>query len=165
MHAHSSLSVPIGEIRDIRPLCWCPGVIVSRSYFAFHIFYKQPQRIRPIWNILQCDLCVLAKMSGMEVNRDEAPHGLDTSLDSGSVRMYAALSSRRGCSQVLFLGIFRLHVYSITLKLQRGVGATCLTTVRRASGTNVVALCMHGTMNKLNIILIFLVYKRRFSQH
>ena len=39
--------------------------------------------------------------------------------------MYAALSSCRGCSQVLFLGILSPHFYSITLRLRRGVGETC----------------------------------------
>ena len=61
------------------------------------------------------------------------PHDPDTSLDSSSVRMHTALPSRRGCSQVLFLGILSPHVYSITLELQRGVGATCLADVRLAS--------------------------------
>ena len=56
------------EIRDIQALCWCPGVIVFALYFSLYIFYEQPQRIRPIWNILQCDFCMLAKMSGMDVN-------------------------------------------------------------------------------------------------
>ena len=62
------MSVRIGEIRDIRALCWCPGVIVSHLDVSLHIFYKQPQRIGPIWDVLQCDLCMLAKMSGMDVN-------------------------------------------------------------------------------------------------
>ena len=37
--------------------------------------------------------------------------------------------------------------------------------VIRASGAKVVALRLYQAMNKLNIILIFLVCKRRFSQH
>ena len=83
IHAYPPLSVRIGEIRDIQALCWCPGVIVfPLYYFSLHIFYKQPKRIRPIWNVLQCDFCELAKMSGMDVNGGEAPHDLDTSLDS-----------------------------------------------------------------------------------
>ena len=123
-------------MRYIRALCWCPGVIISPVYFSLTIFSKQPQRIRPIWNVLQCDFCMLAIVSGMHVNRGEAPHVLDTSLDSSSMRLYAALSSHRGCSQVLFLGILSRHVYWITLRLQRGVwvGATCpASAVRRAS--------------------------------
>ena len=68
MHAHPLISVRIGEIRDIRALYWCPGVILPPLYFSLHIFYKQPQRIRPIWDVLQFDLCMLAKMSGMDVN-------------------------------------------------------------------------------------------------
>ncbi len=60
----------------------------------------------------------------MDVNWGEAPHDLDTGLGSRSARMHAMLSSGRGCSQVLLLGILSRHVHSIT---QRGVGATCLT--------------------------------------
>ena len=126
IHVHPPLSVRIGEIRDIQALCWCPDVIVFPLYLSLHIFYEQPQRIRPIWDVLQCDFCMSAKMSGIDVNRGEAPHDPDTSLDSASVKMYAALSSRRGCSQVLFLGILSPHVESITLKSQRGVGADVL---------------------------------------
>ena len=67
MHAHQPMSVRIGEVRDIQALCWCPGVIVSHLYFSLHIFYKQPQRIRPIWDVLQYDFCMLAIVSGMDV--------------------------------------------------------------------------------------------------
>ncbi len=38
------------------------------------------------------------------------------------MRMYEVLSSRRGCSQILLLGILSPHIYSMTLRLQRGVG-------------------------------------------
>ena len=62
------MSVRIGEMRDIRALYWCPGVTVFPLYFALHIFYKQPQRVRLIWDVLQCDFCMLAKMSGLDVN-------------------------------------------------------------------------------------------------
>ena len=76
------MSTHIGEIRDIRVLCGCPGVIVFPLYLSLRIFYKQLQRIRPIWDALQCNFCMVAKMSGVDVNWGEAPHGLDTSLDS-----------------------------------------------------------------------------------
>ena len=62
------MSVRIGELRDIRALCWCPGVIVSQLSFSLNIFYEQPQRIRPVWDVLQFDFCMSAKMSGMDVN-------------------------------------------------------------------------------------------------
>ena len=62
------MSVRIVDIRDIRALYWCPDVIVSHLYVSLHIFYKQPQRIRPIWDVFQCDFCMLAKMSGVDVN-------------------------------------------------------------------------------------------------
>jgi len=61
------MSERIWEIGDIRALCWCPGVIVSHLHFSLHIFYKQPQRIRLIWDVLQDDFCMLAKMSSMDV--------------------------------------------------------------------------------------------------
>ena len=76
------MSVRIGNIKDIQALYWCPGVIVVPLYFSLHIFYKQPQRIRPIWDVLQCDFCMSADVSGMDVNRGKAPHVLDVSLDS-----------------------------------------------------------------------------------
>ena len=77
------MSIRIGEIRNIQALYGCPGVIaIILLHFSLHIFYKQPQRIRSIWNILQCDFCMSAEMSGMRVNWGEAPHDLDTSLDS-----------------------------------------------------------------------------------
>ena len=62
-------------------LCGCPGVTVFPLYFSLRIFYKQPQRIRPIWDALQCDFCMVAKMSGVDVNWGEEPHGLAASLD------------------------------------------------------------------------------------
>ena len=75
------ISIRIGEIRDIRALCWCPGVtIVAHLYYSLHVFYKQPQRIRAIWDVVKCDFCMLGKMSGVDVNWGEAPHVLDTSL-------------------------------------------------------------------------------------
>ena len=60
--------IRIEETRDIRPLYWCPGVIVFPLHFFLHIFYKQPQRIRPIWNVLQCDFYILVEMSGTDVD-------------------------------------------------------------------------------------------------
>ena len=63
------MSVRIGGRRDIRALCWCPGVIVFHLYFSrLFIVYKQPQRICPIWDVLQCYFCMLAQMSGVDVN-------------------------------------------------------------------------------------------------
>ena len=42
------------------------------------------------------------------------------------LHQYAVLSNCRGYSQILFPWILNPHVYLITLKLQHGVGATCL---------------------------------------
>ena len=55
------MSARIVEIRDIQALRWCPDVIVSHLNSSLHIFYKQPQGIRPIWHVLQCDFYRLAK--------------------------------------------------------------------------------------------------------
>ena len=110
IHANPLISVRIGEIMNILALCWCPGVVVFHLQCALHIFYKQPQRISPIWNVLQYDFCMSAEMSGMDINWGEAPHVLETGLDSWSARTDRALSSDRGCSQVLFLGIWSPHV-------------------------------------------------------
>ena len=68
IYAHPLVSGRIGEIRDILALHWCPGVVVFPLYFALHIFYKQAQRILSIWDVLQCDFCMLAGMSGVDVN-------------------------------------------------------------------------------------------------
>ena len=92
-------------------VCWCPGVVVFHLNFSLPVVYKQPQHICPIWNVLQCDFYMLAEMSGVDVNWGEAPHSLDTSLDSWSVRMYVVLSSCWGCSQILFLGILSSHLF------------------------------------------------------
>ena len=68
IHAHPLVSVHVGKIKDILALCWCPGVLVFLLQFSLHIFYKQPQRILPIWNVLQCDIYMLAGMSSVDVN-------------------------------------------------------------------------------------------------
>ena len=46
-------------------LGWCPGPISRLLYFSLVIFYKESQGILPIWNILQGDFCMMAKISGM----------------------------------------------------------------------------------------------------
>src|SRR5258706_11600767 len=61
IYAHPLVSGRIKEIRHVLALCWCPGVVVFPTQFALHIFYKQPQRILPIWDVLQCDFCMLAE--------------------------------------------------------------------------------------------------------
>ena len=55
--------------------------------------------------------------------------------------------------------------YSITLRLRRRVGTTLLGGCQCALAIRPHRQQSDGTMNKLNIVLIFLVYKRRFSQH
>ena len=45
--------------------------------------------------------------------------------------MHAALSSHRGCLQVLFLGILSGHVHSVTLRLQYRVGGRRQNLIRR----------------------------------
>jgi hypothetical protein len=66
--AQTLVSARIEEIKDIRALCWCPGVVVIRVYFCPHIFYKQAQRTLSIWNVLKRNVCMLAEMSGMDAN-------------------------------------------------------------------------------------------------
>ena len=68
IHAHPLVSGRIAELRDILALCRCPGVVVFPLQFALHIVYKQPQCVPPIWNVLKCDFCILAEMSGVDVN-------------------------------------------------------------------------------------------------
>jgi len=77
------------------------------------------------------------------------------------VRMYAALSSRQG----VLTGSLSWDLESPCLfdDFEVAGGRAC------ASGVKVVAPSLHrrqsdGTMHKLNIILIFLVYKRSVSQ-
>ena len=53
---------------DVLASHWCPGVVVFPVQFALHIFHKQPQRVLPVWNVLQCDFCTLVEMSGVGVN-------------------------------------------------------------------------------------------------
>ena len=87
IHTYLLVSARNEETRDIRALSWRPGLVVFPLYFPLHIFYKQPQRILQIWNVFQYDICALAEMSSMDVNRGEAPHCLDADLDSLSARM------------------------------------------------------------------------------
>ena len=68
IHTRPLVSVRMRETKDILALCWCPGVVVFLLEFFLHIFYKQPQRILSIRDILQCDFCMVAKMSDMDVN-------------------------------------------------------------------------------------------------
>ena len=116
-HANTPVSVSIWKIRDILALFQCPGAVVSPLQSYPPMIYIQLQLIVPFWNILQCNFCMLAKMSGLDVNRGEPPHGIDTGFDSSSARTRAGLSSCRGCSQVHCLGISGRHVYSVTLGL------------------------------------------------
>ena len=76
--------------------------------------------------------------------------------------MYAALSSHRGCSQVLFLETLTGHVHSMTLRSQRGVAAgTCLRRFghkerlfhRRESD---------GNINKVKLFPILLIIQFRY---
>ena len=68
IYAHLTVSGRIGRIRDILALYWGPDVVVFHLHFALRIFYKQPQRIPPIWNIPKDNFCVLAEMSDVDIN-------------------------------------------------------------------------------------------------
>ena len=49
--------------------------------FLLLISYKQPKRIIPMWDVLECDFCALSKVSGMGVNGSETPHDLSRGFD------------------------------------------------------------------------------------
>ena len=53
------------ETTGVLALGRCPGPIGHLLYFSLLIFYEESQRILPIWNILQGDFCMMAKISGM----------------------------------------------------------------------------------------------------
>ena len=84
--------------------------------------------------------------------------------------MHGAASSRRGCSQVLFLGILSRHVHSIALRLlQRATWGGFALILRLDHKGKVVALRLHrrksdASMNRLKEFLIFLVHKPRVSE-
>ena len=67
--------------KDIRALDWCPSAVVLTLHFQLLIFHKQPKRIVPMWDTLQCDVCTLPKVSGMGQIGSEAPHDLDRGFD------------------------------------------------------------------------------------
>jgi len=64
----------------------------------------------------------------------------------------------------MFLGVLSRHVHPITWRVQRGVGATCLTAVRRSprrfepKEMVVAPPESDGKMSKLRIFLIFDVF-------
>ena len=109
---------------------------------------------------MQCDPCVLAEMSGMAVSRGEAPHVLETDLNSSSVRMYVAPSSRQGCLQVQLRRFLSRYVHSITLK----IASECDLGAQR-NGWLPQFHRPPGHMNKLKFFLIFVLCKCRSSEH
>ena len=82
--------------------------------------------------------------------------------------MHAAVSSYRGYSQVLFLGVLSRHVQLGTLQLQRGVGATLLDSVSGALRIKKRSLhrrTSDGKVNMLKIFPILIVCIRHYSEH
>ena len=69
---HALESVGCEKTKDIRALGWCPGPVVFRLQLYLLIFYKQPQLIDQIWVVLDCDFCMLPKMSHLGLDRSEA---------------------------------------------------------------------------------------------
>ena len=53
------------QTSDIRALRQCPSQVVRPLQVTLLIFHKQPQRKPVFWNVLQCNLCVWPKISGM----------------------------------------------------------------------------------------------------
>ena len=70
--AHASASVSCKESKDIRALGWCPGPVVFRFQLCLLIFYKEPQRIHQLWDVLECNFCMLPEMSRVGLDWSEA---------------------------------------------------------------------------------------------
>ena len=68
------------ETRDVQASGWypCPADLVQQ--FHLLILHEQLELILQIWNILEFNICMFVKMSGKDVNRGEAPHGLGRGL-------------------------------------------------------------------------------------
>jgi hypothetical protein len=75
--------------------------------------------------------------------------------------MHVMLSSRRGYSQILFLGILSRHVYST----RRGSSVGGLEHKAKVVAPRLHRRKSDGNMNRLKIFLIFGMCKRRFSEH
>ena len=52
----------------MRALGWFPGFVVLRLQFHRLIFNKQPKRIVPIYDALECNFCMLLEVNGMDEN-------------------------------------------------------------------------------------------------
>ena len=71
----------IGRL-DVRPLRWYPDLVVLRFQFYLAISHKQLKLVLPFWDILKCNLCVVAEMSAMDVSWREAPHDRGIGLEN-----------------------------------------------------------------------------------
>ena len=72
LHTHKVQSVCSEERTGILALGWCPGLRARLLYFSLLVFYKESQRILPIWDVFQGDFCMVTKISGMMRNGSEA---------------------------------------------------------------------------------------------
>ena len=71
-HTQPLICVRSGKRRDIQAFGRCPGPIVCRLQRNFHTSSKQPERILPMWDILQLNIYMLPKsavLTQIEVNR------------------------------------------------------------------------------------------------
>ena len=68
------------ETKGVLGLDRCPEPVGCFLYFYLVIFYKQSKSIFPIWDVVQSDICVTGKISGMGPNWSQAPHDLDANL-------------------------------------------------------------------------------------
>ena len=68
------MSVRCGETEDIRPADWYPGEAVFPLQLYRLTSYIQHQLIFQIWDIVHNDFLLLSEMSGMDLNRSEAPY-------------------------------------------------------------------------------------------
>ena len=58
----------VGGTRDVQVLDWCPGQVVVGMEFSLLIFYDQGQGILSVWDLLECNFCMLLEMSGKDLN-------------------------------------------------------------------------------------------------
>ena len=107
-HEQESGSVHSGEAMDARALGGRPGLVVLCLQFQLLIFYKQPKRVVPIQDALECDFCRIPAVSDIDQNRSEAPHDLSRGLDLLVSHDNVAQYGRR--SQVFCLGSLSRHV-------------------------------------------------------
>jgi len=98
------------QTSDVQGWYQCPSPVVLPLQFILLIFHKQPRHKLVVWNVLQCNFCVLPEISGMAPNWSKTPHALGTSLGNNQPRYR---DSRQRYSQDLFLSLLSRHIWSL----------------------------------------------------